>query len=400
MKTLQLTARTVNSATERGYYGDGSGLYLQISKYGTRSWVFRYTLHGRRREMGIGPINTLSLKEARERARAARQLLLDGIDPIEARKQRRDAARAAAAKHIAFEQAASQYIAAHEQGWRNERHRREWRSSLAAHAFPVLGKLSVDAIELPHILKVLEPMWSTKTETANRVRGRIERILAWATVRGYRKGENPARWGGHLKELLASRPKLQPVKHMPALPFNELPAFMAELRKRSGLVARALEFCILTAARTGEITGARWDEISLKDKVWTVPAVRTKSGKSHRVPLTNRTLEIIDHIDNRGECIFGVDPTAMLKLLRRMRGDGITVHGFRSSFSDWARERTAYPRDVIELALAHALKDKTEAAYRRGDAIEKRRRLMEEWARYCSSPAQVSAEVTPIGGAA
>jgi integrase len=399
VKTLQLTARTVSNATERGYYGDGSGLYLQISKYGTRTWVFRYTLHGRRREMGLGSVNTFSLKQARERARAARQLLADGVDPIEARREKRDAARAAAAKHITFEEASNQYIAAHEKGWRNERHSKIWLATFKDYVFPVLGKLPVDAIELPHILKVLEPIWHEKTETASRVRARIERVLAWCTVRKYRSGENPARWGGHLSEMLPSRPKLQPVKHLEALPFTELPAFMAELHGKDDTAARALEFTILTAARTGEVVGARWDEIDPSAKVWTISGERMKSGKPHRVPLTKRAFDLLG--EQREGLIFGIHSMSMLRLLRSMRDDSITVHGFRSTFSDWARERTAYPRDVIEMALAHTIRDKSESAYRRGDALDKRRRLMSEWERFGTSPIiQHDAEITPIGGAA
>ena len=387
MKTLQLTARTVNSATRPGHYGDGSGLYMQISAFGTKAWVFRFMLHGRSREMGLGSLNTFTLKEARERARAARQLVADGIDPIEARRERKSAALAATAKRITFEEAAGQYIVAHEKAWRNERHRKEWRATLAAYASPVLGKLPVADIELPHVLKVLQPIWDTKTETASRVRARIERVLGWSTVRGYRTGENPARWSGHLSELLASRPKLKPVKHLAALPYKELPGFMAELAAEGDIAARALEFTILTAARTGEVTGATWDEIDLKDKVWTIPAERMKSGRPHRVPLSDCAIGLLEQLPRSPGRIFGIHSMAMLRLLRSMHDDGITVHGFRSSFSDWARERTAYPRDVIEMSLAHAIKDKTEAAYHRGDALEKRRRLMEEWARYCSAPA-------------
>jgi integrase len=397
VKTLQLTERTVKSLREPGYYGDGSNLYLQISAYGTRSWVFRYKLNGKAHEMGLGSVNTFTLKQARERARAARQLLADGVDPIQAKRQKRATKLAADAKRITFSEAASLYISAHEKAW-SRRHRDQWQASLERHAFPVLGKLTVDAIELPHIRRVLEPMWNEKTETANRVRNRIGRVLAWATVGGFRQGDNPARWSGHLAEMLPSRAKLQAVQHMAAMPFVELPAFMEDLRKREDITSRALEFTILTAARTGEIIGCTWDEIDLKEKLWTIPGSRMKSGRAHRVPLSDRAAEILENLHNDGGLVFPINNMRMVRLLHTMR-EGLSVHGFRSTFSDWCRERTNYPRDIVEMALAHAIKDKTEAAYRRGDALEKRRRLMEEWARYCGSPAQTGGEVVSLHGA-
>jgi integrase len=398
MKTLQLTARTIDAAKEPGHYGDGSGLYLQVSDYGTRSWVFRYKLNAKAREMGLGSVNTFTLKEARERARAARQLLADGIDPIQARKEKRDAKRATEAKRVTFEECARLYIEAHGAAWRSERHRKQVLASLEADAFPILGKLNADEIELPHILRVLEPIWKKKTETASRLRGYVEHVLDWATVRNYRKGDNPARWDGHLSEVLPSRQKLQAVKHLAALPFDELPDFMSELRERNDLTARALEFTILTAARTGEIVGAKWDEIDLKAAVWTIPAERMKANRPHRVPLNKPAVALLEKLP-RGEDgrIFPIHNMRMVRMLHAMRGD-ITVHGFRSAFSDWARESTHYARDVVEMSLAHTVRDKTEAAYRRGDALEKRRRLMEEWARYCSSPAQTSGEVVLLHG--
>ena len=396
MKNRQLTARAVSSAKEPGYYGDGSGLYLQISDYGTRSWVFRFMLHGRSREMGLGSLNTFSLKEARERARAARQLLADGVDPIEARREKRGAERAATAARITFEDAAAQYVAAHGDAWRNARHRAQWLSSLAAHAFPTIGKLPVDTIDLPHVLKVLEPIWKTKTETASRVRARMELILAWATVRKYRRGDNPARWDGHLAAMLPSPQKLKKVKHLAAMPFDQLPAFMADLREKEGVSARALEFTILVGSRTGEVVFADWSEIKLKEATWTIPSERMKSGKEHVVPLSSRAIELLGSA-GEGRIFGSLHSMSLLRFLQTMRPD-LTVHGFRSTFRDWAGDRTNYARDVIEAALAHSLKDKTEKAYRRSSAIEKRRRLMEEWARYCEMPARV-ATVTPIRSA-
>jgi integrase len=397
MKFKQLNARTVETAKTRGYYGDGSGLYMQVSQQGTKSWVLRYKLDGKAHEMGLGSVNTFTLKEARERARAARQLLADGIDPIQAKRDKRAAKLAADAKRITFGEATTLYMAAHAKAW-GKRHRDQWQASLEQHAFPVLGKLTVDAIELPHIRRVLEPMWNEKTETGNRVRNRIERVLAWATVGGFRQGDNPARWSGHLAEMLPSRAKVQAVKHMAAMPFGELPAFMADLHKRADITALALEFTILTAARTGEVLGATWDEINLKEKLWVIPATRMKSKREHRVPLSDRAVEILESLHNEVGQIFGINSMSMVRLLHTMR-DGLSVHGFRSSFSDWCRERTNYPRDIVEMALAHAIKDKTEAAYRRGDALDKNRRLMTEWDRYCSSPAQASGEVVHLHGA-
>jgi integrase len=404
VKFCQLTSLQVNAARAQGYYGDGSGLYLQVSKYGTRSWVFRFTLGGKSREMGLGSLNTFTLKEARERARECRQLLAEGVDPIEARQKKRDQIRVAAAKRITFEKAAERYIATHATSWRNGKHRAQWKATLRTYAFPVMGKLPVDAIDLPHILRVLEPIWTTKTETASRLRGRMERILAWATVRKYRRGENPARWSGHLDEILPSKHRLRQTRHHPAMPFTKLPDFMAELRHARSISARALEFTILTAARTAEVIGAKWPEIDREAQVWNVPGERMKSHRPHRVPLSTRAVEILQNLPREGDAdsfIFAgsrekaLSNMAMLELLRGMRGNNFTVHGFRSSFSDWARERTAYPRDVVEMALAHIVKDKSEAAYWRGDALEKRLRLMEEWARYCLVP-EANGEVVSL----
>jgi integrase len=386
MKSNQLTTRKVASAkTPNSYYGDGGGLYLQVSAYGTRSWVYRYTIAGDRREMGLGSLDTFTLKEARGRARECRQLVNQGIDPIDARRAKRDARRAEAAKRLTFKEAAKKYIDAHAGEWRNAVHAAQWSTSLETYAYPVLGDMSVSDIDLPHVLKVLTPIWNDKTETASRIRARIERVLAWATVAKFRSGDNPATWRGNLKEALAAPAKIKKIKHHPALPYVELPAFMAELRARDGIAARALEFTVLTAARTGEVTGAAWAEIDLARKVWTIPADRMKAQKEHRVPLSDRAVEIVVGLPRAGDVVFpGLKRKSMVWVLQSLR-DGITVHGLRSTFRDWAAERTAYPREVIEHALAHKLKDAAEAAYARSDALEKRRRLMVEWARYCSS---------------
>jgi integrase len=400
----KLTALGVVRLKQPGRYGDGHGLWLQVSESGTKAWLFRYMREGRARQMGLVPLYSVSLAEARGRARQARQLLLDGYDPLDVKLNARIAARLEQAKVLTFNQCADDYLEAHAGAWRNAKHRGQWRATLDAYAHPLIGGLPVASIDTALTLKILRPIWKEKPETASRLRGRIERILAWATVQGFREGDNPARWRGHLDALLPAKSKVRPVKHHPALLFVKLPAFMADLRKRDSVSARALEFTILTAARTSEAIGARWDEIDMKAKVWTVPAKRMKSDRPHRVPLTGRTLEILDSLprDDSGFLFLGakvgapISNMAMLELLRGINGTGVTVHGFRSSFSDWAREQTGYPRDVVEMALAHSIKDKSEAAYRRGDALEKRRRLMEEWAKYCSAPAQLSGQVVSL----
>jgi integrase len=403
----KLSAVKVAKLNAPGRYGDGGGLWLQVSCIGertTKSWLFRYMLHGRARQMGLGPLHTVSLAEARERARQARAKLLDGIDPIDARHGQRDQAKAAAAKQITFKDAAERYIAAHRAGWKNEKHGEQWTATLRTYAYPIVGDLSVSAIDTAHLLKIIEPIWTEKTETASRVRGRIESVLDWAKVRGYRSGENPARWRGHLDKLLPAKAKVRKVKHHDAMPYAVVPGFVAELRAADNISALALEFTILTAARTGEVVGARWSEIDFAAKIWTVPPERTKSGREHRVPLTERAVEILaslpreegnDHVFIGARRGKGLSNMAMLELLRGMVENGLTVHGFRSSFRDWAGERTNFPRELAEAALAHVLPDKTEAAYRRGDALEKRRQMMAAWARYCAAP-PATGDVVPI----
>jgi integrase len=391
----KLTPLAIKNAKEPGLYGDGHGLYLQVSQFGTKSWLYRFQRDGVARKMGLGALHTVSLADARERAADARRVLLDGIDPIEARRQRRAANKLEAAKAITFKQCAEKYIAAQAAGWRNGKHAMQWTATLATYAYPIIGDLPVAAIDTGLVLKVIEPIWNTKSETASRVRGRIESVLNWAKVREYRLGDNPARWRGHLDNVLPRRSKVQKVKHHPALPYAEIPAFMGELRDRQDVSARALEFTILTAARTGEVIGARWSEI--EGKVWTIPAERMKGGKEHQVPLTKRVLAILDSVPREGSFVFpgaragkALSNMAMLELLRGMRSAGSTVHGFRSSFRDWAAERTNYPDFVVEKALAHVVADKVEAAYRRGDLFEKRRRLMDDWSAYCASPGRPS----------
>jgi integrase len=393
----KLTALKVARRLPPGMYADGAGLYLQVTGEGAKSWIFRFSLRGRAREMGLGSISALSLSDARTKAAECRRLRQDGIDPIEARKALRAQAALDAAKTLTFKQAAGNYIAAHRAGWKNAKHVAQWESTLASYAEPVIGALPVQAIDTTLVLKVLEPIWKAKPETASRVRGRIEAILDSAKVRGLRLGENPARWRGHLDHLLPAKTKVRRVKHHAALPYADMPAFMAALRVQDGIAARALELTALTAARTGDTIGAAWDEVSLSEKVWTVPAERMKAGKEHRVPLSGRALAILGEAQRArlpesryvfpgGKAGKPLSNMAMTELLRRMERGDITVHGFRSTFRDWAAERTNFPNDVVEMALAHAVGDKVEAAYRRGDLFEKRRRLMAEWAAYCNSP--------------
>ena len=394
----KLTALKVASLNAPGFHGDGGNLYLQVSPTGTKSWVLRYQIAGRQRWMGLGPLELVSLSDARKRALAARLKLLEGIDPIEEKR----AARRAAGDAVTFKEAAERYIAAHEKSWKNPVHRAQWTSTLTAYAYPTLAKTPVDAITVGHVIKVLEPIWSTKSETASRVRGRIELVLDWASARGYRQGDNPARWRGHLDKLLPPKSRVAKVKHHAALPYGDLPDFMVALEGQEGVGARALAFTILTAARTGETIGATWDEIDLDAKCWTVPAERMKAEKEHRVPLSKQALGILKALPREGEYVFPggkakrpLSNVAMLAVLRRMGRGNITTHGFRSTFRDWAAERTSYAAEVAEMALAHTVADKVEAAYRRGDMFEKRRRFMQDWATFATS-SPTTATVTPL----
>jgi integrase len=349
-------------------------------------------LNGRAREMGLGPLALFGLQEARAKALDARRQRHEGVDPIEARRAARALTRLDAAKAMTFQQCADRYIKDHRAGWRHAKHAEQWESSLRRFTFPVIGALPVQAIDTALVRKVLDPIWRTKPETASRVRGRIESILDWAKASGYRTGENPARWKGHLDHLLAERTKVRMVEHYAAMPYDDLPGFLIELRKKKGIDARALEFTILTAARVTEAVEARWSEIS--GDVWTVPAERMKGGKPHRVPLSRRAMELLEVLPHNRELIFpgpkfgrALNINAPRKLLIGM-GHCVTVHGFRSSFRDWAAESTNYPNHVVEQALAHTIGSRVEAAYRRSDLFEKRRRLMQQWATFCTAPAQ------------
>jgi integrase len=399
-KINRLTPFQVSRIKAPGRYRDGAGLLLQVTPTGSKSWQLRYQRHGRERMMGLGGLDAVSLAEARVRAREARQLLLDGKDPLDVRHQAIALELADAAKAMTFEKCAEAYLAQHASTWRNDVHRKQWRASLDT-ANEAFGRLDVRAIDTPMVVALLDPIWQATPESASRLRSRIAKVLDWAQARGFREGENPARWTGHLQHLMKAKPK---AKHHPAIAFAELPQLMAELRQRpdSHISARALEFTILTAARTNEALGARWDEFDLAAKVWTCPASRTKSHRDHRVPLSPRALAILQALPRDGSFVFPGAKTgrplsnmSMLELLKGMR-PGLTVHGFRSTFSDWAREQTGYPRDVVEMCLAHVIKDKSEAAYRRMDALPKRTRLMLEWGRFCESTPMQAGEVVAL----
>jgi integrase len=410
----QLNALAVSRATERGYYPDGAGLYLQVSTAGTKSWIFRYCVAGRTHDMGLGSLNDFTLAEARARAKECRQQRARGIDPVEARRAVATRQRLEEASNVLFKRAAERYLAAHEGEWKNKRHRDQWHSTLETYVYPIAGAVSVGAFDTPLMLAVLEQpygestLWATRTETASRVRARIESILDAAKARGERAGENPARWKGHLDQLLSTR---RSKAHYPALPFPEIPAFMRDLRSRPGPATRALELTILTALRSNEALRARRSEFDLAAKVWVIPPERMKGrrqgDREHRVPLSARAIEIVSSLPVDGDFIFPgecegrpLTDMAMVRALRRINaertagglpryvdplqnGRDVVPHGFRSSFDDWAHERTNFQNHVIEMALSHAIEDEVEAAYRRGDLFEKRRRLMDAWAAYC-----------------
>jgi integrase len=389
----RLTAQMVKQTKEPGYHGDGGGLVLRVTDNGVKGWLYRYKANGKVREMGLGPVRDVSLAEAREAAREARRLRRAGIDPIDAKRARKDSAKLEAAKAVTFTECAESYIKAHRAGWTSAKHAEQWETTLRTYAYPVFGSLQVAAVDTALVLKALEPIWATKNETAGRVRGRIESVLDWAKVRGYRHGENPARWRGHLDKMLARPSKVQPVEHHAAMPYAALPGFMTKLRTRGGAGALALEFCILTAARSGEVFGARWSEIDMAAAVWVIPKERMKARVEHRVPLSVSALAVLRRAEalKVNDLVFpgqkpgrGLSDIGMSWVIEAMGHSDITTHGFRSSFRDRAAERTTFQREVIEAALAHAVGDKTERAYARSDLFDKRRELMTAWATYCS----------------
>jgi integrase len=377
-KIGKLSPVGVRNEIKPGVYGDGAGLYLNVGPTGGKSWLFRFMLNGTAREMGLGPVHTIGLAEARERAKAARHLLLDGIDPIDARRaeRARKAAETAAeaATMVTFRMAAEDYIRDNKAAWRNARHAAQWPATLESDVYPVIGDVAVSDVNTGHVTRILTPIWNTKSETAVRIRGRIETVLDYAKVHGWRTGENPARWKGHLANVLPARAKVAKVEHHAALPWAEIGAFMAELEKQDGMAALAFRFTILTAARTGEVISARWSELDLQAAVWTVPPSHMKGGIEHRVPLSAAALDVlveaarlrsIDEVDGPvfpgGKSTARLSEVAIRGVLRRMQRSDLTVHGFRSTFRDWASETTSYQREVVEAALAHAVGDKTEA---------------------------------------
>ena len=414
----RLSALQVTKLTKPGLYGDGGGLTLQITPSGAKSWLFRYMVAGKSQAMGLGPTHTVSLAEARQKALEARKLLIDGINPLAAKKQNRIAAALANAKMMTFDQCANAYILAHKASWKNAKHADQWTNTLNTYASPVFGNLPVAEIDTGLVVKCLAPIWESKTETATRVRGRIESVLGWATTSGYRTGENPARWKGHLENLLATISKSSRTKNHPSLPWQRIGAFMLALRTREGVSARAVEFAILTACRSGEVRGARWSEFDTAGKLWTIPAERMKAKREHQVPLSDAALALLGSItkDDDADVVFAgtkgqpLSDMSLTAVIRRMNGDekpmwvdangeGITVHGFRSTFRMWTAETTNYPREVAEHALAHQLPDAVERAYQRGSQFAKRAALMAEWAAYCAT-VPTDAVVKPIRGAA
>jgi integrase len=407
-----LTSKKVARLKTPGRYRDGliPGLYLQITETGGRSWVMRYELNERERMLGLGSVKTFTLKEARERARSARQLLADGKDPLETKRADKAAARLAEARKLRFDEAADQYFKQHLASWRSTVHAKQFINSLRINAFPILGNIDVASIDTPDVLRVIEPIWYRKAKTADRVRNRIERIIDWAIARGHRPpGTNPARWRGHLDQILPATSKIATKENFAALKYAELPAFMAKLRRYPSIAARALEFCILTAARSGEVYGAVWDEIDLKSATWIIPPQRTKTGREHRVPLSPQALKLLQALprESGNQYVFTGPKTgsrlahpAMFLMLERVGHSNITIHGFRSTFSDWCHERTSFASHIIELSLAHSVGSAVERAYRRTDLLAQRQQLLAKWGKYCCSPPAVSSEtVTPIRSA-
>jgi integrase len=378
------------------------GLGLQV-KGNARSWVLRTRIAGKTRDIGLGGFPAVTLAQARESARAMRVKVTQGIDPIQERRERQISLRAARGKLITFSEAMDRFLEDRGAEWRNSKHKQQWENTLTTYAVPTLGALHVKDIGLAHILNVLRPIWKTKTETASRLRGRIENILDWAKVHGYRETENPARWKGNLDKVLSAPTKTKVVKHHPALPYAGIGSFMEALTARPGIAAQALQYCILTAGRSGEVRGATWREIDLRKAEWTIPAERMKAGKEHRVSLSPRALEILQQlaIGHADEIIFKAPRGGMLSdmtlgaVLKRM-DVRVTVHGFRSTFRDWAGETTGFSREVIEHALAHQLKDKAEAAYARGTLMQKRQKLMDAWGSFCAQPNAAEAQLLQI----
>ena len=393
-KAKEKTATEVKRLIKPGLHAVGvvSGLLLQVSATGGKSWILRTMVGNRRPDIGLGGYPDVTLARAREKARELKEQIRKGIDPVAERKAARNALKSLQAKTISFDEAARRCHAVKSLEFRNIKHRQQWINTITRYASPVIGSLPVNEIQLPHIMQVLEPVWHSKTETASRLRQRVEAVLTWAAVSGFRSGDNPARWQGNLKELLPAARKIKKVQHHAALPWQKIGTFMAELRKREGLGARALEFAILTAARSGEVRGMKWDEVDLSAKVWTVPEQRIKAGKAHKIPLSSEAVKLLKALPkfidsthvfpaSRGGLLSDM---ALTSVLRHMEVDA-TVHGFRSTFKDWARNCTAYPDEVSELALAHVNSDATRSAYARDELLPQRTRMVKDWAKFCGT---------------
>lgn len=403
----KLNSKQVENLAVPGTYEDGEGLRLVVKASGKKSWVLRFQLDGKRREMGLGGFPSVNLKNARLAAINKRELLRQHIDPLTHRDEqlhtRKREAQQQLAKSVTFKSIAKDYIEAHRAGWKNAKHAQQWENTLKTYAYPVLGDLTAEEITTELVLEVLKPIWQVKAETASRVRNRIEMVLDAAKARGLRNGENPARWRGHLDKLLPPRGKIQTVVHHPALPWAETPAFMAVVMAREELSCKAICLTILTACRTSEVLGATWSEVDLKNQVWRIPAARMKAGKEQRVPLSSSACEVIaglkkvsgsDYLFPGAKLGSHLSNTSMLMALRRIERSDLTMHGFRSTFRDWAAESTSYPREVCEQALAHNRQDKAEAAYFRTDLFDKRREMMEEWAAYASTGSTLTKPAT------
>ena len=405
----QLSDIKIKKLSKPGAYPDGDGLYLQIRSSGAKDWFYRYQLGDKGKKKGLGPYPTISLEKAREDAHECRILRKNGIDPIEHQKAKESQKALAESKSITFKDCALAYIEAHKRGWKNKKHLSQWENTLSTYTYPVIGKIAVQDVDIDLIMKILEPIWFEKTETASRVRQRIENVLDWATVRKYRQGDNPALWRGRLDKLLPQRNKVQKPKHFAAMDYRELPLYFKSIRQKDTLTSKALAFTILTVTRTSEARGATRKEIDDKAKSWIIPENRMKTEREHRIPLSVEALKILQEMEpfkrHTDDLIFPglaqakpISDASLLKLVKQTHPT-LTVHGFRSSFRDWCAEQTNYPREVAEAALAHVIKDKTEAAYQRGDMFEKRRKLMDSWADYCLNDKNM-ADVVPINKAA
>jgi integrase len=408
-----LNAISIGRAKAAGYHADGGGLYLQVTSGGAKSWIFRFALAGRRREMGLGPYPTVSLAKARDAATKARGMVKAGNDPITTREAERASQRLIEARAITFDQASELFLTDMEDGWKNPKHRKQWRSTLQTYVSPIIGDVSIGAVGTPEVRRVFDQLvgdgkkklalWKARPETASRIRGRIERILDWARVRGDREGDNPARWRGHLKELYQQQGKARAVKHHAAVAIDDMPAVYSKLKASTGMAARALRFAILTAARAGEVTGATWAEINLDDAIWTISADRMKMQREHRVPLSREALALLKELAEvrSGKLVFPGQRTgrplsiASLSKVMKAAAPDATTHGCRSTFKDWCSERTSFPSEVSEMALAHSIGDRVEAAYRRGELLKKRAAMMQQWANFLRT--ESTGKVVPIG---